>query len=242
MASPFMGGAVASGTQGLSPRLDSVRPIYGARVRASRRQAVAHRPASPPRNCIDADAGIPPRNGEGDRPKRWRDAADAGRSRRTIGDKARIPTLGSEGPPRRNNAHAHSLTGGVLRASRGRRSRSAAARVSPSGAKTAASVPVMKAWQPSSASTWKRAPRRVSSRWAAISSRRMTGVSPVSDATSRAWARTRPMRSAFCSPVEQLSAAICFGPWRTSRSERCGPKSVRPAAASRGRSAARSER
>ena len=51
-----------------------------------------------------------------------------------------------------------------------------------------------------------------------------------------------PTSSAFCSPVEQSSAGIAFGRWRTRRSERCGPSSVRPAARSRSRPSASARR
>ena len=57
-------------------------------------------------------------------------------------------------------------------------------------------------------------------------------------ATRRAWARTRPISRAFCSPVEAIPAGMSFGPWRTRRSEACGPTRVRPAARSRARSRA----
>ncbi len=61
----------------------------------------------------------------------------------------------------------------------------------------------MKAWAPRSARTREQPLAPVSSRCAAISSRRINGVSPARLATRRAWARTRPTSSAFCSPVEQ---------------------------------------
>ena len=57
----------------------------------------------------------------------------------------------------------------------------------------------------------------------------------VISATSPACASTSPISSAFCSPVEAWLAAMPFGPYSTSRSVRCGPSVVRPAAASRAR-------
>ena len=69
--------------------------------------------------------------------------------------------------------------------------------------------------------------------------------SPPCAATSRAWARISPTSSAFCSPVEPSAAGMSFWAWRTSKSTRCGPVSVRPAArskAARARPSARSSR
>ena len=66
---------------------------------------------------------------------------------------------------------------------------------------------------------------------------------PEISAVSRACETTSPISSAFCSPVEQSSAGMSLAEWRTSRSARCGPSRVRPAARSRLRpdaSAARS--
>ena len=76
------------------------------------------------------------------------------------------------------------------------------------------------------------------SRWAAISSSSRIGAAPSRRCRTRsACASTRPISSAFCSPVEHTLAGISLGPCPTTRSERCGPSSVRPAARSRSRPA-----
>ena len=57
-------------------------------------------------------------------------------------------------------------------------------------------------------------------------------------ATRSAWARTRPISSAFCSPVEHTLAGISLGPCADDRGRSgAGPRSVRPAARSRSRPA-----
>ena len=56
---------------------------------------------------------------------------------------------------------------------------------------------------------------------------------PLIAPTNWACASARPISSAFCSPVEAVPAGMSFGPWRTRRSEACGPTRVRPAARSR---------
>ena len=101
----------------------------------------------------------------------------------------------------------------------------------------------MNAWQPRLVRGSRTAPRAGlrrdarRSRRAAGSARRRSFRRSAAHATS-----IRPTSSAFCSPVEQSSAGMSFGRWRTSRSERCGPSSVRPAARSRSRPAASAAR
>ena len=53
---------------------------------------------------------------------------------------------------------------------------------------------------------------------------------PVMLLTSRAWASTSRISSAFCSPVEPSAAGMSLVRARPARSVRCGPSSVRPAA------------
>ena len=67
-------------------------------------------------------------------------------------------------------------------------------------------------WLPRAASASNSPLRRLRSRWAATSSSSSTGATPLTSFTARAWARIRPISSAFCSPVEHSSAAICLGP------------------------------
>ena len=104
-------------------------------------------------------------------------------------------------------------------------------------AKRRGSVPVTKVWQPSAASRSNSAARRLGSRCAATSSRSRIGVMPLMPATSSACARMSPISSAFCSPVEESAAGMSFSAKTMSRSLRCGPSSVRPAARSAARPA-----
>ena len=62
-----------------------------------------------------------------------------------------------------------------------------------------------------------------------------SGAKPVISLISPACASTRRISSAFCSPVEASAAGTPLPAWVTLRSVRCGPSSVRPAAASRAR-------
>ena len=77
-------------------------------------------------------------------------------------------------------------------------------------ANSAGSAPVMKTWAPSWASSPCSAARRAGSRCATTSSSSSTGAKPVISAISRACASTRPISSAFCSPVDASAAAIPF--------------------------------
>src|SRR5450756_124077 len=79
------------------------------------------------------------------------------------------------------------------------------------------------------------AARRAGSRWATTSSSSSSGAKPVISLIRRACASTSRISSAFCSPVEASDARIPLPAWVTLRSDRCGPSSVRPAAASRAR-------
>ncbi len=88
------------------------------------------------------------------------------------------------------------------------------------------SVAVIHTW-PRPSSRANSAARRLGSRWAATSSSSRIGGSPRRSATSSAWARTRPSRSAFCSPVELRAAGMSLTRWVTARSWRWGP-SERP--------------
>ena len=82
----------------------------------------------------------------------------------------------------------------------------------------------------------RRARRGVSgSRCAITSSSSSIGAKPVISLISPACASTRRISSAFCSPVEASRAGMPLPAWVTARSDRCGPSSVRPAAASRAR-------
>src|SRR5690606_34703742 len=78
------------------------------------------------------------------------------------------------------------------------------------GAKSAWSVPDIQAWPPSASNSSNSASRRRASRWAATSSSNSMGAAPVSARTSRAAASVTPIKSAFCSPVEQSSAGIAL--------------------------------
>src|SRR5262249_10811925 len=80
------------------------------------------------------------------------------------------------------------------------------------GANQSRSVPVIQAWAQSLEISSKSACRRDWSRCAATSSRRTSGEMPSSSLMSSALARISPIKSAFCSPEEQLDAVAFLGP------------------------------
>ena len=112
--------------------------------------------------------------------------------------------------------------------------------VPPSAEKASGSVPDIHAWLPRRDDFVEQRgpPQRVEvgrrSRRAAGSARRLRG------AGRRGRSGRAPGRSAGPSarPWSTPCAGISLGPWPTSRSERCGPSSVRPAARSRSRAGA----
>ena len=69
-----------------------------------------------------------------------------------------------------------------------------------------------------------------------------SGAKPVICLIKPACASTRRISSAFCSPVEASAAGMFLPACATTRSDKCGPSSVRPAAASRARLSFRSAR
>ena len=95
-------------------------------------------------------------------------------------------------------------------------------------------MPVMKVWQLRSSRIANSAARRPGSRCAAISSSSRIGADAGHFARSAAHAKGRGRPAApSARRSSRVRPAWPSAEWRTSRSERCGPSSVRPAARSR---------